>query len=65
MNRLLIAIELYLDEKISIGKAAELSGIPFEEFIDELRKRKIKRLTGLKSVSEIEKEFQDLKSFSK
>ncbi|OLS21359.1 MAG: hypothetical protein HeimC3_36040 [Candidatus Heimdallarchaeota archaeon LC_3] len=30
LNQLVLFIELYLDEKISIGKAAEVSGLSFD-----------------------------------
>jgi predicted HTH domain antitoxin len=43
LNRIVLAIELYLEGKVSIGKAAELSGLLFDEFHEELAKRKVKR----------------------
>ena len=39
--RLAIAIEAFRRELISVGKAAELAGIPLQTFIEELRKRGI------------------------
>ena len=39
--RLTIAVEVFRRELISIGKAAELAGLPLQAFIEELRKRGI------------------------
>ncbi|ASJ02852.1 hypothetical protein A3L09_06060 [Thermococcus profundus] len=39
--RLLAAIELYRENKLSLGKAAEFAGISVREFLYELRKRNI------------------------
>ncbi|MFO7966315.1 MAG: UPF0175 family protein [Archaeoglobaceae archaeon] len=39
--RLLIAIELYREGKISLGKAAEIANLNIREFLYELRKREI------------------------
>jgi len=39
--RLLAAIELYREGKLSLGKAAEFAGISVREFLYELRKRDI------------------------
>ncbi|OLS18872.1 MAG: hypothetical protein HeimC3_48100 [Candidatus Heimdallarchaeota archaeon LC_3] len=64
LNQLVLSIELYLDEKISIGKAAEVSGLSFDEFHDELIKRNIKR-KGYVSSTEIDKEIQNIKKHFK
>jgi len=39
--RLLIAIELYREGLISLGKAAEVAGLGIREFLYELGKRKV------------------------
>jgi len=39
--RLAIAIEAFRRGLISVGKAAELAGIPLQTFIDELKRRGI------------------------
>ncbi len=39
--RLLIAIELYREGKISPGKSAEIANLNIREFLYELRKREI------------------------
>ncbi|ALM76367.1 hypothetical protein TBCH5v1_2476 [Thermococcus barophilus] len=39
--RLLTAIELYREGKVSLGKAAEIAGLSIREFLYELRKRDI------------------------
>ena len=54
-SRILIATELYREGEISSGKAAELAGLPFEDFINELKNRKMKTYSML-GISEAEKE---------
>ena len=39
---LALAIELFLRGLISIGRAAEIAGLPIQDFIYELKKRGIK-----------------------
>ena len=39
--RLLTAIELYREGKVSLGKTAEIAGLNLREFLYELRKRGI------------------------
>ena len=39
---LALAIELFLRGLISIGRAAEIAGLPIQDFIYELKKRRIK-----------------------
>ena len=58
INRILLAIELYLEQKVSIGKATELSGLQFDEFHEQLSQRKIRRLGGPLSVKEAENEMR-------
>lgn len=41
-SRLLIATELYREGEISAEKAAELASLPFEDFVEELKRRKMK-----------------------
>ena len=62
LNRLLHSIELYLENKVSIGKAAELSGLPFDEFHEELAKRKIKRRGGSMTIKALEDELRSAES---
>lgn len=59
LNRLLLAIELYLEEQVSFSKAAELSRINYGDFQHELSKRKIKRQGGPLTIDEPQ---QDLKT---
>lgn len=54
-SRILIATELYREGEISSGKAAELAGMPFEDFINELKNRKMK-IYSMLGVSEAEEE---------
>lgn len=58
LNRILLAIELYLDGRVSIGKAAELSGLPFDQFHQELTNRKIKRRGDPQSIEALKDELR-------
>ena len=65
VNRLVLAIELYLAGKVSIGRAAELSELLFDVFHEELSRRKILRRGGPSTVEEMEEELQKARSFLK
>ncbi len=39
--RLLVALELYREGRVSLGKAAELAGLSLREFLYELRSRRV------------------------
>jgi predicted HTH domain antitoxin len=52
---ILIATELYREGEISVGKAAELADLPFEDFIEQLKKRKMK-IYSLLGISEAKEE---------
>ncbi len=56
-SRLLIATELYREGEISVGKAAELADVPFEDFLEQLKKRKMKifSMLGISEAKEEEK----------
>jgi len=54
----MIAIELYLEGKVSISKAAELSGLPFSEFHEELAKHKVKRRGEILTPEMLEEELK-------
>jgi predicted HTH domain antitoxin len=54
-SRMLIATELYREGEISVGKAAELAGLPFEDFIEELKYRKM-RIYSLLGIPEAKDE---------
>jgi len=51
------AIEQYLEEKISLGKASEIAGISMWEMLDELHKRDI---TLKYKISEAEAEIEKI-----
>ncbi len=65
INRLILAIDLYLEEKVSLSKAAELSDLDLENFILELSKRNIRRKTGYMSVEDVKKEMAEFGKFLK
>lgn len=54
-SRILIATELYREGEISVGRAAELAALAFEDFIEELKYRKMK-IYSLLEVSEAKDE---------
>ena len=57
------ALKQYLDDKISLGKAAEIAGISIWEMLDELKKRNI---TLKYKISEAELEIEKiLKKYKK
>lgn len=58
--RLELAIELYEEEKISLGRAAEISGLDHEKMKDELFERGIEIRRGSESVDEMEEDSEDL-----
>ncbi len=39
--RLLVALELYREGRVSLGKTAELAGLSLREFLYELRSRRV------------------------
>ncbi|WP_420455792.1 UPF0175 family protein [Rubrivirga sp.] len=39
--RLLLAIALFQEEEVSVGKAAEIAGLSYRDFLDALRERGI------------------------
>ncbi|MCX9011439.1 MAG: UPF0175 family protein [Candidatus Methanoperedens sp.] len=58
--RVSLAIELYLKEKVSIARAAELAGMTTIEFKEVIAGRGIVRETEGKSVKEIDKKLKKL-----
>ncbi|PXF57126.1 MAG: hypothetical protein C4B59_15775 [Candidatus Methanogaster sp.] len=59
--RIDIAAKLYTDDKISLGKAAELAGMSFDEMKDVLIQRGIKPKLGIATISEALDEIDVLK----
>jgi len=59
--RIDIAVKLYTDDKISLGKAAELAGMSFDELKDVLVQRGIKPKLGIVTISEAQDEIAVLK----
>lgn len=51
------AAERYKEGRISLGRAAEISNIPYREMIEELKNRDIKIRFGPKSIEEAEKDI--------
>lgn len=59
--RIGIAVKLYTGDKISLGKAAELVGISFDEMNEVLMQRGIKPKLGIVTISEALDEIDVLK----
>ncbi len=59
--RIDIAVKLYVDDKISLGKAAELAGISFDEMKEVLTQRGIRPKLGIVTISEALDEIDVLK----
>jgi len=65
VNRVILAIELYLAGEVSIGRGAELSNLSFNAFHEELSRRKVLRRGGPSSIEEMEEELQSAREFLK
>lgn len=48
----LLALELYREDKVSLGRAAELSQIPVEQFMEFLAQRGVPLHYGVKELDE-------------
>ncbi len=59
------AIELYKEEKVSLGRAAEIAGTDFESFKNILADRGIKLKTYMGPKKEMEKQMKLLKNLRK
>lgn len=60
-SRILLAVDLYIDGKVSLGKAAELAGIPYDEFAVAVKERGHKLRVGPRTRAEAEKEYKVVK----
>ncbi|PSH01576.1 MAG: hypothetical protein BRC27_01700, partial [Nanohaloarchaea archaeon SW_10_44_10] len=58
--RLELAVELYEEEKISLGRAAEIADLNYEDMKEEFSSRGIELRRGPESVEEMEEESEDL-----
>lgn len=61
----LLAIDLYIREKISFGRAAELARLSYDAFWDTLRKRGFKLRSGPKTLEEAKAEYSKAKRYVK
>ena len=59
--RIAAAVELYKEEEVSLGKAAEIAGVTTIEFKDILADRGIRREVSSRSVEELEKGVELIK----
>lgn len=60
-SRLLLAVELYIDGKVSLGKAAELAGTPYDKFYGFIKERGHRLRIGPNTPEEAEKEYKAVK----
>jgi len=60
-SRLVLAVELYMDGRISLGRAAELAGVSYDDFWSFLRDRGLKIRAGPRSLEEAEMEYRAAK----
>jgi len=57
-SRIILAVELYIEGKVSLGRAAELAGVPYDEFFAILKERGHKIRIGPKTLKEAEREYK-------
>ncbi len=60
-SRIILAVELYVGGRVSLGRAAELAGVSYDEFWDFLKERGHKIRAGPKSLEEAEREYRAAK----
>jgi len=61
--RISAAIQLYKEEKVSLEKASEISGLSLEEFKEVLANRGLVREIGYKAKEELDRKIEELKRF--
>lgn len=59
--RIAVAVELFKEGKVSIGKAAEIAGMTVIEFKDALKDRRIKRVIKAEKTKEMDKAIAKIK----
>jgi len=60
-SRIILAAELYMAGKVSLGRAAELADIPYDDFWGFLKESGHKIRVGPKTLEEAEKEYEKAK----
>ena len=60
-SRIVLAVELYIEGKVSLGRAAELAGVPYDEFYVFLKERGHKIRVGPKTIKEAERDYEAAK----
>ena len=58
--RIDLAVDLYEQEKVSLGRAAEIASLDYETLKKELAERAVEIRRGPESVDELENESEDL-----
>jgi len=60
-SRLVLAVESYMEGRASLGKAAELAGVSYDDFWDFLKDRGLKIRAGPRSIEEAERDYKAAK----
>ena len=60
-SRRLLAVDLYIEGKVSAGRAAELAGVPYDEFLAVVKERGHKLRISPKTRKEAEEEYRAAK----
>ena len=60
-SRLMWALEMCSQGIITLSRAAEVSQLSIDEFLEEFRKNKLKRIGGPEDVQEAQKDLENLK----
>ena len=58
-----LALQRYQNEKISIGKAAEIAGVCWEDMRDELVKNGINPRLAPRTIEEAQKDYHTIRKF--
>lgn len=61
----ILALDLYMREEVSFGRAAELAGLSYDDFWNSVQERGFKLRVGPKTVEEARKEYEDAKGYVK
>ncbi|KPV65319.1 MAG: hypothetical protein AOA65_0264 [Candidatus Bathyarchaeota archaeon BA1] len=57
-SRMILAVELYMEGRVSLGRAAELADISYDDFWDFLKERGHKIRAGPKNLKEAQREYK-------
>jgi len=58
-SRMILAVELYIGGKVSMGRAAELADVSYDEFFRFLREKSQRIRIGPRTLEEAEREYNE------